>query len=134
MAVGSVGQVDRGRLEPTDHGLDLNTDIFGKLPRAEVGLLELQDELIDLGLVASATALDVLHPRPSPGSDQIENHGVGRTLTLQLLARAAWLAAAVAECNQIGVEHVRHAIDQMPCVPGLQSPEPFAEHEPAHVS
>ena len=78
MAVGLVGQVDRGSLEPTDHGLDLNPDILGKLLRAEVGLLELQDELIDLGLVASATALDVMHPRPSPGSDRIGNHGVRR--------------------------------------------------------
>jgi hypothetical protein len=49
MAVGLVSQVDRGSLEPTDHGLDLNTDVLGKLPRAEVGLLELQDELIDCG-------------------------------------------------------------------------------------
>jgi hypothetical protein len=38
--------------------------------------------LIDLGLVASATALDVMHPQPSPGSDWIGNHGVRRTLTL----------------------------------------------------
>jgi len=77
-----VDQVDRGGLEPADHSLDLNTDILRKLLRAEVRLLGLQDELLDLGLIASATALDVMHPRPSPSSDRIENHGVRRTLTI----------------------------------------------------
>jgi len=71
---------------------------------------------------------------PPPGGEMLASASGGFPRSLQLLARAAWLAAAVAERNQIGVEHVRHAIDQMPCVPGLQSPEPFAEHEPAHVS
>ena len=112
MVVGSMGQVDRGGLEPTDHGLDLNTDVLGKLLRAEVGLLELQDQLIDLGLVASATALDVMHPRPSPGSDWIGNHGVRRTLTFQvrLLIRQLRLDAMlrVAESSRrfasVGIE------------------------------
>jgi hypothetical protein len=71
---------------------------------------------------------------PPPGAEMLASASGGFPRSLQLLARAAWLAAAVAERNQIGVEHVRHAIDQMPCVPGLQSPEPFAEHEPTHVS
>jgi hypothetical protein len=32
-------------------------------------------------LVASATSFDVVHPRPSSGSNRIWNHGVHRTLT-----------------------------------------------------
>ena len=88
MAIGSMGQVDRGGLEPTDHGLDLNTDVLGKLLRTEVGLLDLQDELNDLGLVASPTALDVVHPRPSPGSDRIANHRDHRTLTADIAGPA----------------------------------------------
>jgi len=63
--------------------LDLDTDVLGKLLRAEVGLLELRDELIDLGWVASATALDVMHPRPSSDSRHDGNHVVHRTLTMQ---------------------------------------------------
>jgi len=42
--VGSIGQGDRGCIEPTDHGLDLNTDVLGKLLRTGVRLLEIQDE------------------------------------------------------------------------------------------
>ncbi len=79
--IGSMGQVDRGGLEPTDHGLDLNTDVLGKRLRAEAGPLELQDESVDLGLVASAATSDVMHPQRSPGSNRIWNHGVHRTLT-----------------------------------------------------
>jgi hypothetical protein len=62
MAVGSMGHFDRGGIEPTYQGLDLNTVVLGKLLRAEFGFLELQDNLVNLGLVASATALNVMHP------------------------------------------------------------------------
>jgi hypothetical protein len=78
-----MGKIDRGGLEPTDHGLDLNTDVLGKLLRAEVGLLELQDELIDLGLVASAKTLVVMRPRPSSDSSRVGNHFVHRTVTIE---------------------------------------------------
>jgi hypothetical protein len=48
----------------------------------EPRLPELPDQLIDLGLVATAArALDVVHPAQSPGSHQIGNHGDHRTLT-----------------------------------------------------
>jgi hypothetical protein len=57
-------------------------DLLGKLPLVEPGVPELTDQLIDLGLVATpARALDVMHPSLSPGSKQIGNHGVHRTLT-----------------------------------------------------
>ena len=36
IAIGSMGKINRGSLEPTDHGLDLNTDVLGKFLRAEV--------------------------------------------------------------------------------------------------
>lgn len=52
MAVGATGQVDRGGIEPTDHG-------------------------------ASATALDVMHPRPSLGLVRIGNRGDHITPTLE---------------------------------------------------
>ena len=57
-----MGHFDRGGIEPTYQGLDLNTVVLGKLLRAEFGFLELQDNLVNLGLVASATALNVMHP------------------------------------------------------------------------
>ena len=42
--------------------------------------------------------------------------GVPRSL--QLLARAAWLNAAQAGTTQLGCEHVKLALEQIPCVPG----------------
>jgi hypothetical protein len=55
---------------------------LGKLPILEPRLPELPDQLIDLGLVATAArTLDVVHPAPSRGSDRIGNHGDYRTLT-----------------------------------------------------
>jgi len=49
---------------------------------------ELTDQLIDLGSVATAArTLDVEHSALSPGSDRIGNHGVRRTLTLEVSCR-----------------------------------------------
>ncbi len=61
----------------------MNADLLGELPLVEPRVPELTNELIDLGLIATpARALDVMHPSLSPGSKQIGNHGVHRTLTL----------------------------------------------------
>jgi len=65
ITIWSMDQVNRGGLDPTDHGRDLETDVLGKRLRAEAELL---DELINLGLVAVAATLDVMHPQQSPGS------------------------------------------------------------------
>lgn len=70
---------------------------------------------------------------PPPAAELLAAASGGFPRTLQLLARAAWLAAALAERNEISPEDVRSAIDQVPCVPGLEAPEPIAEHEPAHA-
>jgi type II secretory pathway predicted ATPase ExeA len=67
---------------------------------------------------------------PSPATELLTAASGGFPRTLQLLARAAWLTAALAERNEIRPEDVRSAIDQVPCVPGLQAPEPIPEHEP----
>jgi hypothetical protein len=62
----------------------VNANLLGELPLVEPGVPELTNELIDLGLVATpARALDVMHPSLSPGSKQIGNHGIHRTLTKQ---------------------------------------------------
>lgn len=68
---------------------------------------------------------------PAPAAELLAAASGGFPRSLQLLARAAWLSAAVAGRNQIGVEDIRHAIDQVPCSPGLQTPAPLANHEPA---
>ena len=77
-----MGQVDRGSLEPSDDGLDLNTDVLGKRLRAEAGPRELLDESVDLGLVAAAATSDLTHPQQSSGSNRIWNNEVHRTLTM----------------------------------------------------
>ena len=69
--------------DPTVHGQWVDADLLGELPLVEPRVPELTNELIDLGLVAApARALDVMHPSLSPGSNQIGNHGVHRTLTI----------------------------------------------------
>ena len=68
---------------------------------------------------------------PEPAAELLAATSGGFPRSLQLLARAAWLSAAVAGRNQISVEDVRQAIDQVPCSPGLQSPALLADHEPA---
>jgi transposase len=60
--------------------------LCGEVPRVTL-TLKLQDELIDLGLVASAATSDVMHPQQSSGSNRIWNHGVHRTLTPQQLSK-----------------------------------------------
>jgi type II secretory pathway predicted ATPase ExeA len=49
--------------------------------------------------------------------------GLPRALTL--LARNAWIAAASAKATTMSAEHVRKAIDQVPCLPGAQFPTPL---------
>ena len=77
-----VGAIDRSGSDPTVHGQRVDANLLGELPLVEPGVPELTHQLIDLGLVTTpATALDVMHPSLSPGSKQIGNHGVHRTLT-----------------------------------------------------
>ena len=92
-----VGAIDRSGSDPTVHGQWVDADLLGKLPLVEPGVPELTNELIDLGLIATpARALDVMHPSLSPGSKQIGNHGVHRTLTAKRTPQDrqnAWYAA-----------------------------------------
>jgi general secretion pathway protein A len=46
----------------------------------------------------------------------------GLPRTLCLLARAAWIEAATQSTQSITATHAQKAIDQVPCVPGLQAP------------
>lgn len=83
----------------------------------EPRLPELPDQLIDLGLVATATrALDVAHPSPSPGSHQIGNHGDHRTLTTQRRWRIAAQDKAIPELLRLPLietraEHLLRAME-----------------------
>jgi hypothetical protein len=80
-----VGAIDRSGSDPTVHGQWVDANLLGEIPLVEPGVPELTNELIDLGFIATpAGTLDVLHPSLSPGSKQIGNHGVHRTLTLNL--------------------------------------------------
>ncbi len=46
----------------------------------------------------------------------------GLPRSLCLLARAAWIEAATQSSQSITIAHAQKAIDQVPCVPGLQTP------------
>lgn len=81
-ASGWVGAIVRSGSDPTVHGQWVDANLLGELPLVEPGVPELTNELIDLGLVAApARTLDVMHPSLSPGSKQIGNYGIHRTLT-----------------------------------------------------
>ncbi len=59
-------------------------DLLSELPLVEPGVREIKNELIHLGLVATLSrVLDVMNLSLSPGSKQIGNDEVHRTLTLK---------------------------------------------------
>jgi len=51
----------------------------------------------------------------------------GLPRSLCLLARAAWIAAAIEQTRKITAQHVQSAIQQVPCVPGLVAPAPDSQ-------
>ena len=61
---------------------------------------------------------------PPAAGEKLAAASGGLPRSLQLLARAAWLAAATSGRQQILPEDVQCALDQVPCVPGLHTPEP----------
>ena len=81
----------------------------------------LESALRQVGL--SATVL------PPPAAEMLAAASGGLPRSLQLLARAAWLAAATSGRQQFLSEDVQRAIAEVPCVPGLHTPE--THHEPA---
>jgi MSHA biogenesis protein MshM len=52
----------------------------------------------------------------------------GLPRSLNLLARAAWIAAATQGVQKIGPEHVQSAMQTVPCVPGLALAPATADH------
>ena len=60
---------------------------------------------------------------PANAGEMLAAASGGLPRSLQLLARAAWLAAATSERQQILTEDVQSALDQVPFVPGLHTPD-----------
>ena len=83
----------------------------------------LESALRSVGL--SATVL------PAAAAERLAAASGGLPRSLQLLARAAWLNAATRSRQEILIKDVQRAIDQVPCVPGLQAPETPHESLPA---
>jgi len=63
-----------------------------------------------------------LSPRvlESTAAELLAKASGGLPRSLQLLARAAWLAAAQTGKSTIAAEHVEVAVSQVPCVPGRE--------------
>lgn len=81
-------------------------------------------EYMESALRAVGLSATVLAPA---AGERLAAASGGLPRSLQLLARAAWLAAATSERQQILTEDVQRALDQVPCVPGLNTPEPAHE-------
>ena len=81
-------------------------------------------EYMESALRAVGRSATVLAPA---AGERLAAASGGLPRSLQLLARAAWLAAATSDRQQILTEDVQRALDQVPCVPGLNTPEPAHE-------
>lgn len=68
-----------------------------------------------------AVGLTAAHLDP-PAAELLASAAAGLPRSLALLARAAWLTAAMAGENRLTAAHVRTALSEVPCVPGLQRP------------
>ena len=68
-----------------------------------------------------AVGLTPGHLEPAAG-ELLAGAASGLPRSLALLARAAWLAAAAAGDSRLTPVHVQSALNQVPCVPGLQRP------------
>jgi len=80
-------------------------------------------EFLEGGL--RAVGLTPGHLEPAAG-ELLSSAAAGLPRSLALLARAAWIAAASAGVNRLTPSHVQSALDQVPCVPGLQRPMSIA--------
>ncbi len=63
----------------------------------------------------------------SSAVELLASASAGLPRSLCLLARAAWIAAAIEKGQRITAAHVQLAIEQVPCVPGLLPSTPKAE-------
>jgi hypothetical protein len=55
-------------------------------------------------------------------AELLVNASAGLPRSLCLLARAAWINAALEKAQKVTPAHVNAAIHQVPCVPGLLGP------------
>jgi len=58
----------------------------------------------------------------APAVELLASASGGLPRSLCLLARAAWIEAAAQSSQSISATHAQKAMDQVPCVPGLQTP------------
>lgn len=70
-----------------------------------------------------AVGLSPTHLEPA-AAERLASASAGLPRSLALLARAAWIDAATAGVTRLSPVHVQSALDQVPCVPGLQRPMP----------
>jgi type II secretory pathway predicted ATPase ExeA len=76
-------------------------------------------EYLETALRAASLSPTLL---PNPTAEILSAASAGLPRSLQLLARAAWLHAAMASRQQILPEDAQAALTQVPFVPGLQTP------------
>jgi general secretion pathway protein A len=74
-----------------------------------------------LGAALSAVGLSASAIEPA-ALELLASASAGLPRSLCLLARAAWIAAAIEQTQKILPAHVQLAIQQVPCVPGLLPP------------
>lgn len=81
---------------------------------------------LQTSLAAVGLTREVFEP---PAVELLVSASGGLARSLCLLARAAWIAAAAQAAHTITPAHVQHALDQVPCAPGLQGLPP---HDQSH--
>lgn len=90
---------------------------------------EQSHQALQKALRASGLSSQALDPA---AAQQLVEAAAGLPRSLQLLARAAWLAAAQAQAQCILPEHVQGALELVPHLPGLhRAPAPSPPQEPA---
>ena len=69
-------------------------------------------------LQTAGLSAQVLEPA---AAELLSSASAGLPRSLNLLARAAWLQAAIQGAQKIALPHVQAALETVPCVPGLQA-------------
>lgn len=81
-------------------------------------------QYLSAGLAAVGLSSSVLE---TAAAELLASASAGLPRSLCLLARAAWIAAALQPTQKITPQHVQSAIQQVPCVPGLLPANSTAE-------
>jgi type II secretory pathway predicted ATPase ExeA len=84
-------------------------------------------QYLSVALQAAGLSAQVVEP---VASELLSAASGGLPRSLNLLARAAWIQAATQGAQKIGAAHVQHALESVPCVPGLNTAPPLPSPQP----